>query len=43
VTNDVTQTYLQKIELQRNDAAQVKQEKERQQIEIQDPTSTLIN
>ena len=43
VTNDVTQTYLQKIELQRNDAAQVKQEKERQQIEIQDPISTLIN
>ena len=43
VTNDVTQTYLQKIELQRNDAAQSKQEKERKQIEIQDPTSTLIN
>ena len=43
VTNDVTQTYLQKIELQRNDAAQSKQEKERKQIEIQDPISTLIN
>lgn len=43
VTNDVTQTYLQKIELQRNDAAQAKQEKERKQIEIQDPISTLIN
>jgi amidophosphoribosyltransferase len=43
VTNDVTQAYLQKIELKRNDAAKTKEEKLRKQIEIQDPTSTLIN
>jgi len=43
VTNDVTQTYLQKIELKRNDTAKMKEEKLRKQIEIQDPTSTLIN
>ena len=43
VTNDVTQAYLQKIELKRNDAAKAKEEKNRKQIEIQDPTSTLIN
>ena len=43
VTNDVTQAYLQKIELKRNDAAKTKEEKLRTQIEIQDPTSTLIN
>ena len=43
VTNDVTQAYLQKIELKRNDTAKMKEEKLRKQIEIQDPTSTLIN
>ena len=43
VTNDVTQAYLQKIELKRNDAAKTKEEKLRKQIELQDPTSTLIN
>ena len=32
-----------KIELKRNDAAKRKEEKNRKQIEIQDPTSTLIN
>ena len=43
VTNDITENYLKRIELQRNDAAMSNKEKEREQIEIHDPTQTLFN
>ena len=41
VTNDVTEKYLQRIELKRNDEAMAKKEMERKQIDIQDPTKIL--
>ena len=41
VTNDITEKYLQRIELKRNDAAMEKKENERKQIDIQDPTKIL--
>mgnify|MGYP003309908423 FL=1 len=41
VTNDITEKYLQRIELKRNDEAMTKKEMERKQIDIQDPTKIL--
>ena len=41
VTNDITQNYLKRIELKRNDAAMAKNENERKQLDIQDPTKIL--
>ncbi len=43
VTNDITEKYLKRIELRRNDAAMIKKEKERRQLEIQDPTQNSFN
>ena len=41
VTNDITEKYLQRIELKRNDQAMAKKEMERKQLDIQDPTKIL--
>ena len=41
VTNDITEKYLQRIELKRNDEAMAKKEMERKQLDIHDPTKIL--
>ena len=41
VTNDITEKYLQRIELKRNDEAMAKKEMERKQLDIEDTTKIL--
>ena len=41
ITNDITEHYLNIVELKRNDAAKAKQEEMRKQLEINDPSITI--
>jgi len=41
ITNDITEHYLNIIELKRNDAAKAEQEEMRKQLEINDPSIAI--